>query len=285
MQQFQDKKLNSRKSKPLVSIVIPSFNQGDYLKRTLLSVFEQNYPNKEIIVMDGGSKDQTVSILKANENKIDFWISEPDNGQAHAINKGFSRARGEYFYWINSDDILFPGAISRSVERLEKIPNPLKLSFGKRYRIDEVDEVFDFDLPPKKLSLSYFLLGSWIPQETAFFSKPLWEKLSGLDDSFQFALDYDLLVRAFLAKATFAFIDDFLGAMRFHNRCKSCNPAMVETQTRECRLIHERIIQNSVSMRIWQKILNITLGPAIYHFSHFKKKTMKNRGLSCKLPR
>lgn len=253
-------------NQPLITIVIPSFNQGNYIEKTLLSVFYQDYANKEIFVIDGGSTDKTLSVIKQHENKIDYWVSENDHGQANAINKGFARASGKYFYWINSDDILLPGAIARSVRTLEAIANPIKLSYGKRYCIDEHDKIIDIGLPPKRLRLSHFLIASWIPQETAFFSRVLWEKLGGLDESFQFALDYDLFVRAFLARASFNSIDDFLGTMRFHSQCKSCNPQLVATQRRECKSIQEKIIGHNPGFKIWQIILKLFIGKVLPAF-------------------
>ena len=90
---------------PKISIVTPSFNQGQFLEETILSVLEQEYPNLEYIIIDGGSSDNSLNIIKQYEKKLSYWVSEPDNGQTHAINKGFSHATGEIFMWLNSDDI------------------------------------------------------------------------------------------------------------------------------------------------------------------------------------
>jgi len=96
---------------PKISIITPSFNQGKYLEETIFSVLGQNYPNLEYIIIDGGSTDNSVDIIKKYENQLTYWISEPDNGQSHAINKGFMKATGGILAWLNSDDMYLPGVL------------------------------------------------------------------------------------------------------------------------------------------------------------------------------
>ena len=110
-------------STPLVSIVTPSYNQAQFLERTILSVISQDYPCIEYIVMDGGSTDGSVNILEKYSQKITFWVSEKDKGQSDAINKGWRMAKGEYCCYLNSDDMLAPSAISKIVSTFEKNPN------------------------------------------------------------------------------------------------------------------------------------------------------------------
>jgi glycosyltransferase involved in cell wall biosynthesis len=121
---------------PLVSIVTPSFNQADFLKETIRSVLEQDYPNVEYLVVDGGSSDGSVEIVKRYADRLAWWTSEPDRGQAHALNKGFARARGEYVGWICADDTLFRAALSRLVAALEA-DSTLALAYGDAVYTDE----------------------------------------------------------------------------------------------------------------------------------------------------
>ena len=109
-------------SAPLISIITPSFNQAAFLEETLLSVLGQDYPAIEYIVIDGGSTDGSVAILERYADQLAYWVSEPDAGQADAINKGFAKATGKYVAWLNSDDVYLPGAVATAVAALEEKP-------------------------------------------------------------------------------------------------------------------------------------------------------------------
>src|SRR6056297_3391010 len=108
---------------PKISIVTPSFNQGKFLEKTIKSVIDQNYPHLEYIIIDGGSTDSSLNIIKKYEKHLDYWISEPDRGQSHAINKGLNYCSGQIFNWINSDDYLEPGALFKVAEAWNQEPN------------------------------------------------------------------------------------------------------------------------------------------------------------------
>ncbi|HRY21099.1 MAG TPA: glycosyltransferase family 2 protein, partial [Flexilinea sp.] len=125
---------------PFVSIVTPSFNQAEFLERTIQSVLSQDYPNLEYIIIDGGSTDGSVEIIRKYENRLAYWVSEKDKGQTNAINKGFNRAKGEIFAWLNSDDIYEPGAIQAAVEALMSDPS-LGFVYGDCNFIDSHDRI------------------------------------------------------------------------------------------------------------------------------------------------
>src|SRR5262245_51432908 len=114
--------MNSPSNLPKVSIIIPSFNQGQFLEASIRSVLEQNYPNFECIIVDGGSKDESVEIIKKYQDRLAWWVSEKDKGHADALNKGFSHATGEILAWLNSDDIYFPNTVSEAVAVLASQP-------------------------------------------------------------------------------------------------------------------------------------------------------------------
>jgi glycosyltransferase involved in cell wall biosynthesis len=179
---------------PLVSIVTPSFNQGRYLEQTMLSVLQQDYPNIEYIVIDGGSMDNSLEIIQRYSSRLGYWISEHDRGQTDALNKGFARAHGEILAWLNSDDMYSPGAVRAAVSFLQENPR-IGLVYGDLDFIDESDRTIgrfnaaQTDL--RKLRRGFV----HIPQPSAFFRAAYWQQVGPLDPSYFFAMDYDLWVR------------------------------------------------------------------------------------------
>jgi len=137
-----DEKLILRKdpSYPKISVVTPSYNQAEFLERTILSVLNQNYPNLEYIIIDGGSTDGSVEIIKKYEKYLAYWVSEKDRGQAHALNKGFEKSTGDLIGWQNSDDIYLPGAFFKVAEAYKKKPN-YDVYFGSVYFVDRDDKI------------------------------------------------------------------------------------------------------------------------------------------------
>lgn len=179
---------------PLVTVVTPSYNQGRFIEETILSVLNQDYPNIEYIVIDGGSSDNTIEILR-RYNKLLTWISEPDRGQSHAINKGFRMANGEILCWLNSDDTFVPGAISKVVECFVKDPGT-SMVYGLVNIVSEAGELTEqptrndpFDL----WSVVYF--SQIIYQPAAFFLKEAIVETGYLDENLHWCMDWDLWVR------------------------------------------------------------------------------------------
>jgi glycosyltransferase involved in cell wall biosynthesis len=222
---------------PLVSIITPSYNQARFLERTIESVLSQDYPNFEYIIVDGGSTDDSLEIIKKYANQLTWWISEPDQGQTDAINKGFSHTRGEILAWLNSDDCYQPRAISQAVEALLAHPDAA-LVYGDANLIDEQGQIIG-RFPSRQTNLQNILRGSvHIPQQTAFFWSRFWRQVGPLDPSFQFAMDYDLWVR--LAKlAPLIYIPRLWANFRLHGQGKSvimddrCYPEMIRVYQRE----------------------------------------------------
>jgi glycosyltransferase involved in cell wall biosynthesis len=179
---------------PLVSIITPSFNQAQYLEETIRSVLEQDYPRIEYIIMDGGSTDGSVDIIKKHEARIQFWVSEQDQGQTDAINKGFNRASGDILAWLNSDDTYNPKAVGEAVKFLMDNPD-VAMVYADCNFIDERGRVIGKfaarQTDYQKLRRGYV----HIPQQTMFFRAKYWKEVGPLDPSFYFAMDYDLWVR------------------------------------------------------------------------------------------
>lgn len=203
---------------PKVTIVTPSYNQAEFLEETMLSVLNQTYPNIEYIVVDGGSTDGSVDIIKKYEDRLAWWVSEPDNGQSDAINKGFRHATGDIYNWLNSDDLLYPDAVKIAVHFMQKNPQS-EVVYGNRIIIDEKNRIFDA-YEPASLTKSIARFTIRIPQETTFFTARIWKKVNGLNESLHFSMDADLWFR-FLNETTFFHIPVYLGAYRNHAGSKS----------------------------------------------------------------
>ena len=225
------------KPKPLVSVVTPSFNQAEYLEETIQSVLGQSYPNIEYIVMDGGSTDGSVEIIKKYTDKIAHWFSEPDAGQTDAINKGFAIARGEIMAWINSDDTYLPNAVADVVAFLSQHPS-IGLVYGDANFIDASSKVIG---KFNALQTNYARLkrgGVYIPQQAAFWRADLWRQVGPLDPDFYFAMDYDLWVR--LARVSeIRYIPKLWANFRLHEGAKTitaddrCWPEMLKVHHRD----------------------------------------------------
>jgi glycosyltransferase involved in cell wall biosynthesis len=178
---------------PKISIVTPSYNQGIYLEKTIVSILSQNYPNLEYLVIDGDSCDRSIDIIRSYESRITFWVSEPDTGQSNAINKGLQRATGELFGWVNSDDCLAEGAL-HAVAEMYRL-NPVAGAFiGAGDYVDRYGRVLMHKTPTP---VTYRSLYDWLElfhfmQPSCFFTRTAWERAGGLDESINFAMDLDL---------------------------------------------------------------------------------------------
>lgn len=204
---------------PLVSIVTPSYNQGRFIKRTIDSVLNQDYPNIEYVVMDGGSTDETVEILKSYGDKL-RWVSQKDGGQANAINNGLAIAKGEIVAWLNSDDTYEPGAISRVVRFFNENPEA-KFVHGNGDHID-VNDAFIEKYPSEKCSFERFHRSCPICQPTAFWKKEIMDEIGYLNESWNYGMDYDYWIRV-SQKYELHFIEDHLANTRVYSDTKTFN--------------------------------------------------------------
>lgn len=224
-------------SLPLVSIVTPSYNQARFLEEAIQSVLEQDYPRVEYLIVDGGSTDGSLEIIQRYAEHLAWWVSEPDRGQTEAINKGFARATGEIYAWLNSDDAYLPGAISEAVDFLLSHPE-VGMVYGDANLVDEEGRVMG-RFPARQTDYRRLRRGSvHIPQQASFFRASLWRQVGPLDTDLYFAMDYDLWVR--LARvASLRYHPRLWANFRLHGGAKSvfaddrCWPEMLRVHRRE----------------------------------------------------
>ena len=241
---------------PRVTIVTPSYNQGQFIEETIRSVLLQNYPNLEYIIIDGGSKDNSLDIIRKYEQWLTYWVSEPDRGQASAINKGFRVGSGQIMAWLNSDDCYIQGSVSHIVSYFESNSSAQIVS-GFRRTINHMTETKSrvSHLRPDRYSLSR---SCYIAQEATFWRRSVWETVGELDETYQYALDYDLWQRMLVAGYTFHLLPRFIGSFRVHQESKGVQCEQVrraELARIYSRYLHtnknEKELRSEISL-VWQ---------------------------------
>lgn len=210
-------------SYPKISIVTPSYNQGQFLERTILSVLNQNYPNLEYIIIDGGSTDNSVEIIKKYSKYLAYWVSEKDEGQSDALRKGFAKATGHIYAYLNSDDVYLSGVFSVISDSFAKNPD-VSLIYGNKLIIDTNNNVVSERRVTQytyfsKLGMLYGGFGFYQP--SSFWTRSIYEQVGGVDASLRFCMDNDLFYN-FLAKgAKFMFVRRYLSGFRIHEKSKT----------------------------------------------------------------
>jgi len=206
---------------PLISIITPSFNQGAYIEETILSVITQDYNNIEYIIIDGGSTDESVDIIRKYENRVSYWHSCPDKGQAHAINQGFKMAKGDILAWLNADDLYLPGTLKLIAEEFKNCPKT-DFIYGDCVFVDEEGSFIRYfteceDYNPKRL-LNF---GNYIMQPTTFFSRNKLAEVGYLDESLIYTMDWDLWCCFAKKKAHTQYLSRVLAANRVYSGTKT----------------------------------------------------------------
>lgn len=247
---------------PKISIVIPNYNGGETLGETLQSIVSQNYPCLEIIVVDGGSSDNSVDVIKQYGKDITWWVSEKDNGVYDAINKGFSKATGDIFAWLGSGDLYFPHALLTVGDVMKSLPQIQWLTTLNPAQFDHNGNSISVLKVPGYSKLSFLdgrhLLGEigfslFIQQESTFWKQELWEKIGGcIRKDYTLSGDFDLWAR-FFEHAELYGIESLLGGFRYRQKQLSTNLAVYISQSKQS--LNEMRKRNHWSRNILRDII------------------------------
>ena len=224
----EQKNTNTHLCLPKITIVTPSYNQGEFLEETIRSVILQGYENLEYIVIDGGSTDNSLEIIHKYQDHLNYWVSEPDKGQADAINKGFNLATGDIFAFLNSDDVYLPETLAK-VGRFFAENSQIYFLCGQTEFIDQESlstqgfpELFQVEINDITMTQTCH-----IAQPSTFFRASAWQKIGNFDQSLHYCFDYDFWLRAYLAGCKFSQSKEIFSQFRIHDASKT-NTAYIE---------------------------------------------------------
>ena len=285
------------KSSPRISIITPNFNNANFIEQTILSVINQGYPNLEYIVVDGASTDGSLEIIEKYKDSISCIISEPDNGHAEALNKGFKKATGDILAWINSDD-LYPSWSFSVVSEIFSSHKDVHWISGMPASWDERSNLIYISPAQKYINIYNYMLDDfmWIQQESVFFTKSLWDRSGAfINEDYQLAIDTELWARFFLLEDLWN-VKTILGGYRKHsgnratlyfenvieeshkaigNMIKSIDQEKLVTAQKIRKAIHYKSMLNKIPIPLdWSRIINTKYSDELQMASH---KTIRNR--------
>lgn len=254
-------------SYPKISIVTPSFNQGQFLEQTILSVLGQNYPSLEYIIIDGGSTDSSPEIIRKYEKHLKYWISEPDKGQSHAINKGFEKATGDILSWLNSDDLLMPGVLNSIFKKFLNVQEGVFL--GECIHIKEnSDSIISWGSSVgKALNKEDLNVYDFIIQPSTFWTRDTWFKVGPLKEYLHFAFDWDWYLRAQKLNIPFIPLNSTISLYRIHDKHKSVTGGIL----RQKEILEIYKTSNSKIGKLFTRLCSENYKPNSYYFRIFTK--------------
>ncbi len=241
---------------PNISIVIPNYNGGATIGETLQSLIDQNYPGLEILVVDGGSTDNSIAVIKQYERHIAWWVSQKDHGQSDAINKGLARATGEIVNWLCSDDVLLPGALHAVAQHFLNPAQPDVVAGACRFVYRQNPARNRLEIPTASLA-AIMPSCNPIPQPGCFFRRALLTRAPILEETLHYTMDLDLWMYFRQNGAQWHFIPDVLAEMRFSEGNKTSTGGLAITL--ELELIYRRYVEERIPLTYWHRRLRYPL--------------------------
>ena len=223
-----------------LSIVIVSYNQAQFLEETILSVINQDYTNKEIILIDGDSTDDSLEIIKKYASNFSFWVSEPDEGQSDALIKGFSKCTGDLIGWLNSDDLFMPDALKIVAAKARKVKNINGVFYGGCYFIDESGNIQDRFKYEPHISFITKTIGPTISQAGTFFGREVYYSVGGINKNLKYGMDRDLFCNFLFSSIPFYYTGKYLAKFRKHINQKGKSKEYLKICKSENRYIDEK---------------------------------------------
>lgn len=249
---------------PRVSVVTPSYNQDQFIEETIRSVLLQGYPNLEYIIIDGGSTDNTIEILKKYNRYLAYWVSEPDRGQSHAVNKGFQKATGEWIGWQNSDDYYHPQAIDRAVQESFLFKN-IDIIYGTVLMVHtQTGSIEAYPVSPS-IEAHEMIPYSPLANQSTFFNKKIFKDGNFMDELLHHALDLEFYLRLAIKGYRFHFVPEITGCVRLHPSSKTSTQD--EIFTREYFKVYKLTYNNTdLPSNLREKALTCMLGRCLDNF-------------------
>lgn len=238
---------------PRITVVTPSYNQGAFVEETIRSVLLQGYPDLEYVVVDGGSTDGSVAVIEKYERWIARWVSEPDRGQTHAINKGFGGSTGEVMGWVNSDDLLLPNALAHVGRTMGADPGTDVVCGFRLTRLDggQGDEPYVHPRPkPGTLERDCY-----VAQETVYWRRKVYDVAGPLDEEYTYTMDYEYWQRILASGFEFTLIPEFMGVIRIHGSAKGST--MEDVRLMELRKVYKKYLNTDKDTENIKRELNI----------------------------
>ncbi len=248
--------LNKNQNYPKISVITPSYNQAEFLEKTILSILNQNYPNLEFIIMDGGSTDGSVEVIKKYEKYIAHWVSAKDGGQTAAINAGFKKATGDWVTFQNSDDVFAPNALLNVAKAIRNHPED-SVFYGHLLMIDGEDRVFEHKKQIPFWMQAQVYEGMQVFNQCMLFKRDLLTKYGYFDENYRFAFDYEICTRwGTHSEIKFRLVNDFWGCFRQHELAKSSTIFTVGLSEHEqIKHKYSQTIRPSFPERMLQKVI------------------------------